>query len=306
MEISRICALLLATLSVNVLAADPPDKTPEIPRCSQQLGTIAVDEPRSQWWHAYNLGNPEALIKQMIMKSGCFQLVDRNRGMAMRGAERGLADAGELQRDSSIGKGQVVAADYFVIPDIISQDDNSGGGNIGGVVGGLVGGKVGALLGGVQSKNLEAHTLLTVVNTRTSVQELIAEGTFKKSDISFNLGAALFGSGGGLAGVGGGYEDTEIGRIVTAAYIDAYTNMVSQMGGLAANAKAAAPIPTHVMVESSRMYKQPGGDNAEVVRMLRQGTEVYPTGQKSDIYWEIEDPVGNLGWVSSEFLMQSK
>src|SRR3546814_1703361 len=71
------------------------------------------------------------------MKSGCFGLVDRGKGLANRNIERALADSGELQRGSNIGRAQVKAADYFVVPDIVTQNSNSGGNALGGVLGGL-------------------------------------------------------------------------------------------------------------------------------------------------------------------------
>jgi hypothetical protein len=36
-----------------------------------------------------------------------------------------------------------------------------------------------------------------------------------------------------------------------------------------------------------------------VVRTLDPGTMLYPTGQKQEIMWEVEDELGNKGWVSS-------
>lgn len=304
----RLAAALLIALVIGIAAPAEakkakrqPAKTPEIPKCTEQLGTVAVNEPENQWWYRYNLGNPEALIKLIVMRSGCFQLVDRGRGLDMRQTERALGDDDELQRGSSLGKGQLKAADYFIIPDIISEDENASGNNLGGAVGGLFGRKVGGIFGSVKTKRLEAHTLLTLTNTRTGVQELIAEGTYAEKDVKFDVGAGLFGVGLGGGAIGGGYDDTEIGQVITAAYIDAYSQLVAQMGGMTGNAAAAAPIPAHEMMEKARMYKEPN-DTGGVVRMLRQGSIVYPTGNKSDIYWEVEDKTGNKGWVSSEYL----
>src|SRR5690606_14610433 len=136
-----------------------------------------------------DLGNPEALIKLIVQRSGCFQLVDRAGGLEMMQAERELSGSGDLQRGANIGKGQMVGADYFIIPDIVGSDSNASGNSIGGAVGGLLGNRtVGGLLGGMKSKKLTAHTLLTLTNTRTGVQELIAEGEAKKKDISFTAG----------------------------------------------------------------------------------------------------------------------
>ena len=40
--------------------------------------------------------------------------------------ERAMADNGELQRGSNIGKGQVNAADYFLEPDIVTLEQQFG------------------------------------------------------------------------------------------------------------------------------------------------------------------------------------
>ncbi len=216
-------------------------KTQEIPRCTKRLGTIAIVEPDTNWWAPLQLGSPEAIIKVFVMKSGCFGLVDRSKGLASRNIERALADSGELQTNSNIGRAQVKAADYFIVPDIISRNANSGGGGFGGVVGGMLGGSLGAAIGGGLSvKKKEANVTLTLVNARTTEQERLVEGFAKKKDLGFGVGAAFLGGGFGGGG-GGGYENTEIGQVIVLAYLDAYTNLVRELGGLPENASEAAP-----------------------------------------------------------------
>ena len=217
-------------------------KEAEIPTCPKRLGTLAVVEPETNWWTQYGLGSPEALLKVFVMRSGCFGLVDRGKGLASRNIERALADNGELQRGSNIGRGQVKAADYFIVPDIVSRNANSGGGGIGAALGGMLGGGLfGAALGGINVKKKEANVTLTLVNSRTTEQERLTEGYARKTDIGFGAGAGGF--WGGFAGVGGGgYQNTEIGQVIVLAYLDAYTNLVTQLGGLPANPNAAAPV----------------------------------------------------------------
>ena len=94
-------------------------ETAEIPRCTRRLGTIAIVEPENQWWREYNLGSPEAILKIIVQESGCFGLVNRGRSMQSRAMERALADNGELQDNSNVGRGQVKTADYFLEPDIV-------------------------------------------------------------------------------------------------------------------------------------------------------------------------------------------
>lgn len=213
-----------------------------IPQCTQKLGTIAVMEPDNNWWQALGLGSPEALIKYFVMRSGCFGLVDRNKGLAARSIERALADDGELQRGSNIGRRQVKAADYFVVPDIITQNRDSGGFGLGGALGGALGGRAfGGLLGGMKISKKEANVLLTLVNARTTEQERMAEGYARKSDIGFGGGGGGFWGGGFAAAGASSYQNTDIGKVITLAYLDAYTKLVTDLGGLPVDPSAAAP-----------------------------------------------------------------
>ncbi|MFN3233473.1 MAG: SH3 domain-containing protein [Alphaproteobacteria bacterium] len=310
----------LIMVAVSSVPAAAEENRTDIPYCSQNMGVLAIHESEDKWWNRYNLGNPEAVIKLIVQRSGCFQLVDRGRGIDMRGLERDLADSGEMQPGSSMGGGQLLAADYFMIPDIVHEDQNTGGNNVGAAIGGFLGGhKWGRLAGGIQTQSMEAQTLLTLTNARTGVQELIAEGFAEKTDISFDIGAGLWGGSSAFSGLGGGYADTDIGRIITQSFVDAYWDLVAHVQSLAPVAAAAAPPPTvdvtgnpadyqtasggpaYSLFESTRMYEQPD-ETSGTVRMLRQGTVVYPTGERSDIFWQVEDNGGNVGWVSSEFL----
>jgi len=205
--------------------------TAEIPVCGKRLGTAAVVEPDNNWWQSLGLGSPEAIIKVFIMKSGCFGLVDRGKGLASRAVERALADSGELQTNSNIGKRQVKAADYSIVPDLVTKNANSGGNALGGMLGGMLGGTFGAIAGGINVKKKEANVTLTLVNMRTTEMELLTEGYARKSDLSFGAGGGAGWWGGFGAVGGGGYQNTEIGQIIVLAYLDAYKKLVMQLGG---------------------------------------------------------------------------
>jgi curli biogenesis system outer membrane secretion channel CsgG len=156
--------------------------------------------------------------------------------------ERALADQGELQDNSNIGRGQVKAADYFLQPDIVTSNSNSGGGGLGGAVGGLLGRHfLGGIAGGLSVKKKEANVTLSVVNARTTVEEALVQGYARKSDISFGGGAGGGWWGGFAAAGGAGYQNTDIGQVIVLAYLDAYTKLVSQLGGLPDDASDAAP-----------------------------------------------------------------
>ncbi|MBO0749401.1 MAG: penicillin-binding protein activator LpoB [Porphyrobacter sp.] len=214
----------------------------QIPHCTHKLGTVAIVEPDNQWWHQYNLGSPEALIRVFVQESGCFTLVNRGTSMQSRAMERALADNGELQKGSNIGKGQVKAADYFLQPDIVTSNGHSGGGGLGGAVGGLLGhGLVGSVAGNLSVNKKEASVTLSLVNARTTEEEALVQGYARKSDVSFGGGGGG-GWWGGFASAGAtGYSDTDIGQVIALAYLDGYTKLVTQFGGLPDNASAAAP-----------------------------------------------------------------
>jgi curli biogenesis system outer membrane secretion channel CsgG len=272
----------------------------QIPQCARPLGTISVIEPEdsTNWWTGQQLPAPSRLIKVFVSKSRCFTLVDRGAGMAAAQSERALAADGDLRRGSNIGKGQVKAADYVLVPDLIGANSNAGGNAVGGLLGGLVGGRAGAVLGGLNFKRKTADVVLTVTDVRSSEQVAVAEGSAKKTDIGFGASGALFGGSGlGAAGVGG-YANTEIGQVITLAYLQAYNNIIEQLGGLPADASAANVTQALRVTKPARLLANARGTGS-AVRSLDPGMLLYPTGAKEGVMWEVEDELGNKGWVNS-------
>lgn len=273
----------------------------QLPTCAQPLGTIAVLEPERNWWSAHQLASPAALIKVFVNRSRCFTLVDRGKGMAAMRAERALASEGELRGGSNVGKGQVRAADYVLVPDLVSQNNDASGTRIAGLVGGLIGNRnLGAVLGGLDLKRKTADVVLTVSDVRSSEQVAMAEGHATKTDVGWRGGVGVF--NGLLAGAGvRGYANTEIGQVVTLAYLQAYNDLVAQLGGLPANASDANAPQAVTMAKPGRLLAQPDGSGTPL-RELDVGALLYPTGARQGVMWEVEDELGNRGWVSSSLL----
>src|SRR6266853_2260921 len=171
LAVSALCA------TVAAWAADQPP--PEIPTCDKRIGTLAVTEPENKWWLAYNLESPEALIKVFVSQSKCFTLLDRGKGLAAAQQERALSGSGEMRGGSNIGKGQMKAADYVLVPDVVTKNNNSGGRNIGGLVGGLLGGVAGAVVGGISLKSKTADVVLTLTDVRSTEQVALQQGHSK-------------------------------------------------------------------------------------------------------------------------------
>jgi hypothetical protein len=287
-------------------AASIDDKTAqkqaEIPTCSHKIGSLAVHEPQNQWWVGLGLESPEALLKVFVMKSGCFTLVDRGAGFAMAQQERALATGGALQAGSNLGGGQVRAADYILVPDIVTKNGNSGGTNVGGLLGSFMGGYAGAIVSNINISSKTADVVLTVTNVRTSEQQAIEEGHGSKTDVGFGFG----GGWGGWGGMGiSNYQNTAIGQVVVLAYIEAYTKLVGDLGGLSANAKADAPQRTVTMIRPGVMRATPDV-KGKVVRTLDPGMILYPTGNTDGAWREVTDEVDNKGWVSNGSLAMAR
>ncbi len=274
------------------------NKVAELPVCAKPIGTLALSEPENsnRWWTELGLSSPESLIRVYVQKSKCFRLVNRsNRGMAAMQQERALAASGETRRGGTIGKGQMVEADFTMIPDIVSSNRNKGGLNVGGLVGGFLPGGFGALASGLNVKKRSANVVLNVVNNKSS-EEFISEGQSKKSDLGWGGGGGLF--SGGFLGAGGasGYDNTEMGQVIALAYLDAYTSLVNDLGGLQEAIGGQQAERAVVMKNAGRMFAGPS--TGKVLKPLDAGSMLYPTGNKQNGFWEVEDEMGTKGWVS--------
>lgn len=146
--------------------------------------------------------------------------------------------------------------------------------------------------------------VLTVTDVRSSEQLAMTEGHATKTDLGWGAGGGVF--RGGFGGVGAsGYTDTEIGQVITLAYLQAYSDLVGQLGGMPASASAANVQQAVSMTKPGRLVKSPDGKGGEG-RTLDPGMMLYPTGNKQGLMWEVEDELGNKGWVSSPVVQLSK
>jgi curli biogenesis system outer membrane secretion channel CsgG len=292
-----VAAAVVAALGLSVAAGAKEKAPPEIPKCEKRFGTLAVNEPEVQWWRELGLESPEALIKVFVAESKCFTLVDRGKGLQAAQAERALASGGDLRGGSNVGKGQMKAADYVLIPDIVNKNEKAGGKNIGGILGGMVGGVVGAVAGGISLKSKTASVVLTLTDVRSTEQVSLAQGTAKKTDLGWGAGGGGFFGGFAAAGASS-YANTEIGQVVTAAYLDAYIKMVADVRASEPDAKANNVSQSVTMAKPGKMYDK-ADTKGKVVRDLEPGMTLYPTGEKEGIWWKASDELGNEGWVPS-------
>ncbi|MBV1905028.1 MAG: SH3 domain-containing protein [Pseudomonadales bacterium] len=263
----------------------------DLTKCGKAIGTAALVESELPSYHHYGLSSPIPLVKLMMARSGCFKVVSRGSTSAALKAERAMAKDGDFAKGSNMGGGQMAAADFVIVAQIIHQDSNAGGGGAG--LGGLLPGRVGAVAGMFKKKKLEAQVMLTVTNVRTSVQEAISEGSATKSDLK--IGG--FGWIGGVAGGGGTYESTDIGKITATAFVDAHNNLVSQLGVVSAANVDNAGYVTAANVE----FRAGPSSKAPSMSTLYEGTSIIPTGTKNGSWWEVE-ALGKTGWVHSDYI----
>jgi len=278
---------------------------PSVPTCDKKYGTLAVKEPEDNWWTALNLDSPAALIKVYVSQSHCFTLVDRGKGLAAAQAERALASSGEERVGSNVGKGQMKAADFVLIPDMANRNRNAGGTNIGGVLGGLVGHGLGAIVGGISLKSKTADVVLTLTDVRSTEQVSLQQGHAKKTDLGFG-GGGFGGWAGGFAAAGAStYANTEIGQVVAQAYLDAYSKMVGDVKASNTTANADNTQQSVAVTKPAKMYTN-ADLKSPVVRDLDPGMMLYPTGEKMGVWWKVTDELGNAGWTVSTNLQLAK
>ena len=195
-------------------------------RCDAPMGTLAVDDGREKdWWGSYGAASGvttiEPLIRLAVQQSNCFVItsIGNNRTeskiSAITDKQR---NSGEFRAGSKQQKGQRVAADYYLEPQFIIDNDSTG--KVVGGLGGLFGGAIGAIAGSMESK--VSVVTLTLFDIRSGVQISIAEGNATAT----NFGAAFGALGGGAAAGLGGFSRTPAGKASVAAFVDAYNNMV--------------------------------------------------------------------------------
>lgn len=303
-KLGMAAGLAAAAFSAATLAAEKDTKTPQIPTCDKKIGTLSVKQPENNWWTAYNLETPEALIKVFVQQSKCFTVLDRGKGLEAAKQERELAGGGEMRVGSNVGKGQMLAADYVLVPDLVNKNSNSGGKAIGGILGGLVGGTAGALLGGINLKSKTADVTLSLTDVRSTEEVSIQQGHAKKTDLGWGAGGGAF-FGGFAAGGASSYANTEIGQVVTMAYLDAFVKLVEDVKKIQPDAKANNAQQAVSMAKPGKLYTKADTKSA-VVRDLDAGAMLYPTGQKTGPFWQVQDELGNEGWVPMGLIQLAK
>jgi len=280
-------------------------------KCDKPMATLAVAEPQDyvmQSLGQYGLQSPSGLIRLMIQQSGCFLVVERGLAMQNLQQERELANSGQLKQGSNMGGGQMVTADFVLTPSIVFSENNAGG--VGAALGGLFGHKnslIGGIVGGLKFK--EAQTSMLLADVRSGIQVAAAEGSTKKADLS--LGGFL--GGGGAAGGLGGYANTNEGKIIAAALMDNYNNIVNAVRGDPALNRGVGSLHEEAgkvatagavynegdvltpKIKNVKVLSSPS-DGGKVLATLPSGAELIFLGEEKSGYVKVQGP-DSEGWV---------
>ncbi len=193
--------------------------------CASPMGTVAIDMDTSQSWYSiftsqYQLPSLVPVIRLIVQQSNCFVVVDRSTALNQSMQERQLSNEGLLRSNSNYHGQQIVAADYTLEPSVTFTNNNMAG--VAGLLGAFIPG-AGTVAASVNMKQAQAS--LVMVDNRSSVQLAAATGTGQGLDIGgFDAGTI-----GNKYGSLGAYATTAQGKVVLAAFIDAYAHLVQSV-----------------------------------------------------------------------------
>jgi len=290
------------------------DAAPSLEKCDKPFGTLAVVQPQDHITATlarFNLPPPNALLRLIIQQSNCFQVVERGLAKQNLMQERELAKGGQLQSGSNVGGGQMVTADFLLTPEIAFSENNSGGAAIGAIGGlfGAFGSVVGAVASGIKFK--QAQTTLLLADARSGLQVAAAQGSVEKAD---------WAAGGFLGGVGAGaYTNTAEGKVVAAALLDNYNNIVKSIrnqpsliastAGPASTANAASSVRANAFNVGDTLQGKIAGvkvlasanDGGRVLFSLKKGEEVVVVAPDKNGFLKVQGANGE-GWVDQKLM----
>jgi hypothetical protein len=201
----------------------------DLVHCDQPYGTLAIDDGRGSRWYnefgrATRVTTIEPLLRLAVQQSNCFVITSignlrtDSRLSRITDIQR---NSGEYRAGSKQQKGQRVAADYYMEPNIIIN--NSSVGKVAGSLAGVINSTLGSVASGMDMKN--SVVTLSLFDIRSALQIAASEGSATATD----YGAALSAFGSGLGGRLSGMTSTPEGKATIAAFVDAYNGMVQAL-----------------------------------------------------------------------------
>lgn len=310
--------VLMAATAAAILSTQPAfaaDAPVALAKCDKSIGSIAVVDGDTQGWTKFGLSSPRDLIAAMAVQSGCFTLQANGGGAPADFLLNAIAgDKEEVDQGTSLAK--TALTEGLVRSGMASK-----------MMGSMpFGGQALGMLGGFGGKKKTVAAGLRVISPATGQTIATGSGEQTKTQMSFGgLGPsglvasnpwgeaakaqmAAMGYGDPYAGGAGSYGASKDGQMLTAAFILAFNNVVAQQAALiavkpAASAAKASPVattPGYTTAIDTKLYAQ--ASKGAVVRALRAGTVLTPSGVREGLFVEVSDAYGTKGWVSVEDL----
>ena len=225
----------------------------ELVRCDAPVATLALAENP----HGYVMGgayqlpaSPVPLVKLLAQQSGCFRVVDRSAGLRGTLQEQELRESGVLRKNTTVAKGKGYEAQYTLTPSLTFSEQDAGRGLAGIMAMIPVLRDMAGLIGlAEQVKLKEAQTALLLSDNETTEQVAAATGSARTTDLG--VAGIAFGKLGG--GAGAGWSNTNEGKVIAAAFLDAHNQLVVQVRAL-----QAKELPPDVPVRAGAQ-KERGG-----------------------------------------------
>lgn len=213
----------------------------ELVRCDAPVATVALAENPNGYTvgAGYQLpASPVPLVRLLAQQSGCFRVVDRAAGLRGTVQEQELRAQGVLRPAGTVHGGRGHEAQFTLTPSLTFSETDAGRG-LAGVVGMIpVLRDIAGLAGLVEQVKLkEAQTALLLTDNETTEQLAAATGAARSTDLG--VGGLVLGRLGG--GAGAGWSNTNEGKLIAAAFLDAHNALVAQVRQMSVRTLPPAP-----------------------------------------------------------------
>lgn len=213
----------------------------ELQRCDAPVATLAlVENPNGYTYSSsYHLpSTPLPLVRLLAQQSNCFRVVDRAAGLRGTIQEQELKDAGVLRKQgSTVEKGKGYEAQYTLTPALTFSEKDAGR-EIGGILSMIP--VLNKLVGVAEQVKLkDAQVTLLLTDNETTEQVAASTGSVRVTDLG--MGGLILGKLGGAAGAG--WSNSNEGKVIAAAFLDAHNQLVASVRELQAK-DLPPPVPT--------------------------------------------------------------
>lgn len=225
----------------------------ELLHCDAPVATLALAENPHGYTYAGSHQLPPTplpLVRLMAQQSNCFRVVDRAAGLRGTVQEQELRDAGVLRREgNTVQRGRGYEAQFTLTPSLTFSERDAGR-EVGGILAMIP--VLNKFVGVAEQVKLkEAQVALLLTDNETTEQVAAATGSVRVTDLG--VGGLVLGKTGGAAGAG--WSNTNEGKVIAAAFLDAHNALVAQVRAMP---ERAMPPPPPAKPSTGRANKPAG------------------------------------------------